>query len=171
MIKIPTMFYRDESLKGHPVMNKIKPECEWVLNGEGVATKKLDGTNVKIEGGKFYKRQKPASGEYDEASYIEVEPVDPTNRYIVEAFHNLLDKLDGIYEAIGPKIQGNPENFPGHCLIRVVPPDPILNLANVPRDFEGLKLYLKVHDMEGIVFHHPDGRFAKIKKRDFGIKR
>jgi hypothetical protein len=26
-------------------------------------------------------------------------------------------------------------------------------------------------DMEGIVFHHPDGRKAKIKKRDFGQKR
>jgi hypothetical protein len=26
-------------------------------------------------------------------------------------------------------------------------------------------------DIEGLVFHHPDGRMAKIKLRDFGMKR
>lgn len=26
-------------------------------------------------------------------------------------------------------------------------------------------------NIEGIVFHHPDGRMAKIKLRDFGISR
>ena len=24
-------------------------------------------------------------------------------------------------------------------------------------------------DIEGIVWHHPDGRMAKIKRRDFGL--
>ncbi|MFM9701120.1 hypothetical protein ACKI2D_48545, partial [Streptomyces europaeiscabiei] len=31
--------------------------------------------------------------------------------------------------------------------------------------------YLSTHDVEGIVWHHPDGRMAKIKGTDFGIKR
>ena len=59
MIKIPTMFIRDENKPGHPVTDQIKPECQWVLDGEGKATRKLDGMNVKIENGKLYKRQKP----------------------------------------------------------------------------------------------------------------
>jgi hypothetical protein len=41
----------------------------------------------------------------------------------------------------------------------------------VNRSFEALKKYLELNDMEGIVFHHPDGRMAKIRKTDFGIKR
>jgi hypothetical protein len=46
---------------------------------------------------------------------------------------------------------------------------------HVPRDFEGLRSFLKTldsrfspgHLAEGIVFHHPDGRRAKIKRKDF----
>ena len=38
--------------------------------------------------------------------------------------------------------------------------------------FEGLKLWLSNHDVEGIVFHnYRDGRMCKIRKTDFGIKR
>jgi len=35
----------------------------------------------------------------------------------------------------------------------------------------GFREWLKGRDIEGLVFHHPDGRMAKIKKRDFGLKR
>ena len=171
MQKIPTMFERDESIKGRPVKDHIKTECYWVVDGEGVATHKLDGTNVKIEAGALYKRQKPASGDYDEASYVMADDTDPADKYIWEAFEALKDKADGIYEALGPKIQGNPEKLVNHRLLRVVPFDDSLLLENVPRTFDGLKAYLATKDIEGIVFHHPDGRMAKIKKRDFGLKR
>lgn len=40
-----------------------------------------------------------------------------------------------------------------------------------PRDFDGLRAWLDGKDIEGIVFHHPDGRMAKIKLRDFGLRR
>jgi len=169
MIKIPTMFVRDESKQGHPVMDQVKPECRWVLDGEGEATRKLDGTNVKIEHGKLYKRQKPKDGVYDMASYVEADQENPSDKYLFEGFTTL--RPDGIYEAIGPKIQGNPEKFEKHTLVRVVPFDKWLFLPDVPRTFVGLREYLLHEDMEGIVFHHSDGRMAKIKKRDFGIKR
>ena len=170
MEKIPTMFVRDESKPGHPVTDQIKSECQWVLDGEGTATRKLDGMNVKIQNGKLFKRQKPKERDYDNASYVECEPCSPNDKYLFEAFGN--GKLaDGIYEAVGPKIQGNPERYNKHILIRVVPFDLSLVIKNIPRDFNGLKEYLSDHDMEGIVFHHPDGRFAKIKKKDFGLKR
>lgn len=34
MKKIPTLFVRDETRKGHPVIDQVKPECQWVLDGE-----------------------------------------------------------------------------------------------------------------------------------------
>jgi hypothetical protein len=34
-----------------------------------------------------------------------------------------------------------------------------------------LREWLLDRDIEGLVFHHPDGRMAKIKLRDFGLKR
>lgn len=171
MQKIPTMYPRDETKKGHPVMPGVKPECAWVEAGEGIATQKLDGTNVKVEAGKLFKRQKPKNGEpYDEAAYVEARRDDPSDKYIWEAFDRLVTKWDGIYEAIGPKIQGNPEGFKDHALIRVVPMSDILNLAMaVPRTFEGLREFLSTSRIEGVVFHHQDGRLAKIKRRDFGL--
>ena len=170
MRKIPTIFFRDESKNGHPVINKIKPECQWVIDGEGVATRKFDGMNVKIENGKFYKRQKPKEGEYSEASYIQVEPISTDNKWLMEAFENS-DKSDGIYEAVGPKIQGNAENMSHHKLIKIVPMDKRFYLNNVPRIFDSIAFYFQRYNIEGIVFHHSDGRMAKIKCRDFGLKR
>ena len=39
---------------------------------------------------------------------------------------------------------------------------------DTPRDFEGLRSWLLAHPTyEGIVWHHPDGRRAKLKHRDF----
>jgi len=35
----------------------------------------------------------------------------------------------------------------------------------------GIRTFLEHAGWEGIVFHHPDGRMAKIKGRDFGLKR
>lgn len=170
MKKIPTMFVRDETKPGRPVINQIKPECQWVLDGEGIATQKMDGTNVKIQSGVLYKRQKPKEGEYSEASYVQVEPADPQNKYICEAFERLRKKKDAIYEALGPKIQGNPHGFEGHVLIPVVPIEYPDILEKAPRTFESLKAYLAEQPYEGIVFHHPDGRMAQIKRRDFGLK-
>lgn len=40
-----------------------------------------------------------------------------------------------------------------------------------PRKYQALVAWLKDKDIEGLVFHHPDGRMAKIKKRDFGLDR
>jgi len=34
-----------------------------------------------------------------------------------------------------------------------------------------LKAWMTGRDVEGIVWHHPDGRMAKLKLRDFGIRR
>src|SRR5262249_52351371 len=130
-----------------------------------------DGMNVKVQGGVLYKRQKPAEAVYDEASYVPARRDDPADRYLFEAFDSAPSWPDGIYEALGPKIQGNPEKHDRHTLVRSVPFESWRLLEGVPRTFDGLRDYLAEHDIEGIVFQHPDGRMAKIKKRDFGLKR
>lgn len=171
MQKIPTLFERDETRRGRPVVPTFKAECLWVAAGEGIATRKLDGMNVQVIGGDLHKRLKPAEGAYDEASYIPAHRDDPADRWLFEAFDSAASWEDGIYEALGPKIQGNPEKYERHTLVRVVPFESWLVLEDVPRDFDGLRAFLAAHDIEGIVFHHTDGRKAKIKKRDFGLKR
>ena len=41
MEKIPTIFDRGDNFR---VIDKIREGCEWVFDGEGIATEKLDGT-------------------------------------------------------------------------------------------------------------------------------
>ena len=48
MNKIPTLFVRDPENMSR-VTREVTPGCEWVLAGEGVATRKWDGTNVLVE--------------------------------------------------------------------------------------------------------------------------
>jgi len=171
MQKIPTMFLRDESVKGHPVLPVVKPECQWVLDGEGEATVKHDGTNVKIQSGTLWKRQKPKDRDYDEASYVPCARTDPADRWAFEAFDRVEKVRDGVYELVGPKVQGNPDHLPAHALICVVPPadELVIPADHFYRTFDGIRDFLARNQYEGIVFHHCDGRMAKIKRRDFGL--
>jgi len=74
---------------------------------------------------------------------------------------------DGTYELVGPNVQGNPEMFISNVLIR----HGQYHLPDCPRDFDGIREYLSQANIEGIVWHHSDGRMVKIKAKDFGIKR
>jgi hypothetical protein len=70
--------------------------------------------------------------------------------------------------AVGPKINGNPEGVVGrHQLVRHAAAAKLVGAIAAPRDYDGLRDYLAVHPYEGIVWHHPDGRMAKLKARDF----
>ena len=175
MQKIDTIFVRDETKAGHPVTPECRASCLWVFEGEGRATIKVDGTNVKVEAGRLYKRQKPTSGAYDAASYVPCDRTDPADRWAFEAFEFLImseaPPRDGIYELCGPKVQGNPSRLARHELIRVVPP---LDELEVPEDhffrtWDGLREFLARSVYEGLVFHHLDGRMGKIKRRDYGL--
>ncbi len=78
---------------------------------------------------------------------------------------------DGTYELVGPAVQSNPHDLKDHRLIRhggLIRAEDVLQ--DVPRTFEGLHQYLDQHRIEGIVWHHPDGRMVKIKRRDFGYQ-
>lgn len=58
MKKIPTLFKRkfDENGKLVGVLPEVKEGFEWVLEGEGLATVKFDGSCCAIINGEFYKR-------------------------------------------------------------------------------------------------------------------
>ena len=92
----------------------------------------------------------------------------PEDQYHMEAFVNSAHLFKNeTCELVGPTIRNNPYHMDKHLLwshhIR-------LSLAPPPTDFDGLCLYLGQHLMEGIVWHHPDGRMAKSKRRDFGFE-
>ena len=181
MKKIPTIFKRNpENMR--ELLRDPHPDCAWVFNGEGVATRKYDGTCVLIEyDGSYWKRREVKQGKTAPHGFISVGtdsvtgktigwmPVDPIakeDRYHMEAFDPAY--APGTHELVGPKIQGNPEGYNEHILLRH---DSATKFYNIPLDFEGIAAWLQTQNIEGLVFHHPDGRMAKIKKRDFGLKR
>ena len=49
---------------------------------------------------------------------------------------------------------------------RLVP----IELSDDPITYDELKAFFEKNIIEGIVWHHPDGRMAKIKRRDFGLE-
>lgn len=179
MKKIPTLFERDWNGDRSRVTPQVHAGCEWVLAGEGAATRKLDGTCCLIRAGKLYKRRELRQGDkvpplFEQADFDDETgktvgwvPCDPEDRWHMAAFETEPGLPDGTYELVGPKVQGNPENWTGHQLIR----HGSIMEDDVPRTFDGLRDWLAGQDIEGIVFHHRDGRMAKIKLRDFGIKR
>lgn len=189
MKKISTLFKKNPENLGL-VINEIAPENQWVFDGEGIATRKYDGTSCAIIDNKLYKRYDVKKGkqvppnaipcqEPDEITghwphWIECDRNNPADKYHFEGYDLLIfDEKDGTdfngtYELCGPKIQGNPERLEYHALIkhgRQV-------IEGLVLEFESLKQYLESVDMEGIVFHHKsDGRMCKLRKSDFGLLR
>jgi len=182
MRKIPTLFERDWNGDRSRVINQVHVGCEWVANGEGVATRKIDGACCMVRDGLLFKRRElrqndVAPDNFEEADFdsetgkrVGWVPVGdgPEDRWFREAFESFPPDHDGTYELVGPKVQGNPEHYPAHTLVSHHSTGVF---TDAPRDFDGLKAWLAEKDIEGIVFHHPDGRMAKIKLRDFGLKR
>lgn len=80
---------------------------------------------------------------------------------------------NGTYELLGPKVQGNPEGYAHHALAphAWVPHAWVPTFPDTPRTHAGLAAWLAGQDIEGLVFHYPDGRMAGIKLRYFGLKR
>ena len=86
------------------------------------------------------------------------------------------DGRGGTYELIGPTINGNPENVTGHLLVphsRDVLSMERYDLAVAVSSAKGLAPTPEVLietarrlGFEGVVWHHPDGRMAKLKVRD-----
>jgi hypothetical protein len=185
--KIPTLFRRDpEDMKR--VLSEVNPDCKWVLDGEGVPTRKYDGTCVmfnQLTG--WWARREVKPGKQPPMNFVPVETDEITGKTVgwepieqsaFAKFHaqalasmaaelGARNFLPGTYELIGVKVNGNPERIDsdfGHQLMNHA----FAEKLNAPRDYDGLRDWLLDHPQyEGIVWHHPDGRMAKLKRRDF----
>jgi hypothetical protein len=161
--------------------------AHWVLNGEGIATRKFDGHCCLVKDGKLYKRYTvkgmavPPEG-FEPFTGNDAIPTqrhgwlpiadDPNDKAFRAAWQRGVDSdgqlfRDGTYELCGPKVQGNPEGFAEPVLVR----HGATLLEGVPHDYDGLRSYLESSGIEGIVWHHPSGWKVKIRAEDFGIKR
>lgn len=178
MRKIPTLYQRNPE-NPRELLPDVHPDCGWVLAGEGVPTRKYDGTCVMFDGMSWWARREvradatPPTGwvreDHDPATGKSVgwEPIAQSS--FAKAFRTTDHEgfLAGTYELCGPKVNGNPEHFPVHTLVRHAAAE----VVKVPDDLslDTLRAWFQGPDWpgyEGIVWHHPDGRMAKIKKRD-----
>jgi hypothetical protein len=184
MRKIPTLFKRDFANNG-VIIPEYSDGTEWVLAGEGIATRKYDGTSVLIRAGKMFKRYELRQGkeapygfevaDYDKVTGKTVGWVEVGNgnedKWHREATGGITDGInlaDGTYELVGQKIQGNPDKYPEHTLVKH---SDATQYPDAPIEFEALKNWLADKDIEGLVWHHPDGRMVKIKKKDYRLPR
>lgn len=186
MKKIPTLFERVfENHKIVGITDKVYPGMEWVLEGEGDATLKVDGSCCAIINGLFYKRYDAKGKKVPEGAIPCCEPdpvtghfphwvaVDPTNSadkwfweaYTQTVFINCGPLADGTYEAIGKHFQGNPYRREADVLEQHGQV-----ILDVPRTFDGIKKYLEENYIEGIVFWKDGKPQCKIKRSDFGFE-
>ena len=161
------------------VRDELVPGAEWVAAGQGVATRKYDGTCCMVWDGGLFKRYDAKAGKQPPEGFAPAQDADavtghwpgwlpvgdgPEDARHREAFRG--DEPDGTYELCGPKVQKNPEQFGAHVLVRHG-----AEVLDAPRTYKALCSYLANKDIEGIVWHHEDGRMVKIKGKDFGLKR
>lgn len=100
--------------------------------------------------------------------WVPVSETDPGDQWHREALaHWHADaRVEGqTYELVGPALSKNPYHLPRHELWRHG-----AQVVDLPdRSFEAIAQFLAEHEVEGLVFHHPDGRMAKIRRKDFGL--
>lgn len=190
MKKIPSLFVRD--FAGNPkfVLPQVTPGCEWVFLGEGTPTRKRDGTACMVDdGGKHFRRYDAKRGKTPPEGFVPAQPdPDPETGHWpgwLPIGDGPQDKWyraaewptePGTYELCGPKFQTNAEGLEVETFFRhgaeVLPP--VFSANNTQgasaADLHGAtRSVLEQLAMEGIVWHHPDGRMVKIKRCDFGL--
>lgn len=193
MKKIPTIYKRDPATKLRYVKNERHPDCGWVFAGEGKPTYKWDGTAIKITDEEVWCRRQVNAGADEPEGFWEEGHVDPVTGKRVgwvpvgddyaqrEALNEALAAYPaplaaGTYELVGPKVNKNPHRRPVHELHRHGT-SPLAGIGGwfglhgePPVEFDALGRWLHAiaePGFEGIVWHHPDGRMAKIKAKDF----
>lgn len=191
MKKMKTLFKRE--FKNHRLVGTlpiVEEGCEWVLNGDGYATEKIDGTCCLIQDGILYKRfdykqgrtlpegaipcqddADPITGHFPH--WVKVSADNPSDKWHIEALERFKERenykcneWNGTYELVGPHFQGNPY---GLFYDRLEKHGTFI-LKDAPRTYEGIKQYLKDHYIEGIVFYRGNGEMCKIKRTDFGFE-
>jgi hypothetical protein len=194
MKKIPTVLKRDPDDMRH-LLPEVTPGCEWVLAGEGKATRKYDGVcTMRDDEGVWWARREVKPDQSTPVAFQAVAKDDATGKWVgwvpieqsghakwhAEALDARIQRglgvlAPGTYELCGPRVNRNPERFDHHTLVShahasVVALEDWEHTDLTDGDFGGLKtvlLTLGGLGYEGIVWHHEDGRMAKLKAKDF----
>ena len=197
MKKTPNVFVMNRETM--TVENVVKPGCEWVLNGEGVATVKFDGTSTLWKDGILWKRydrklNKTANRRLKNGEPLSIDmfkeppegfvpceenpdpvtfhwpgwtPLTIHDKWHWEGLEGATGLIDGkTYELVGPTLASNVYCLEKHELWEHG--SKVVDLPVVT--FETIKAYLIANKEEGLVFHHPDGRVAKIRRKDMNRK-
>jgi len=186
MPKLDSPFVRKDINNKHVVIDAVNPGYEWVFDDNRViATEKLNGTNVSIiiENGKITRifNRTTEIPFFNKGKTFIVQGV-------LEAFQrDYTNFTDGQYfgELIGPKVQGNPYKLQQHVWVPfegyVKDHLRYKSWGKYPTDFETISRWFK-EDLfslyqarlggekvfpEGVVFYHPDGRMAKLRRDMF----
>ena len=136
MKKIISLFRAATTTLDKLVRNEVVPGAEWVLAGDGLATRKFDGTCCMVRDGKLFKRYEVKPGGKPPAEFEPATDVDettgkqqgwvpvgdgPEDRWHRAAMDNFAADesapIDGFYELCGPKVQGNQESYGQHVLV------------------------------------------------------
>ena len=181
MKKIPTVLVRNPDDRAH-VLDELNPGCEWVLAGEGIATRKYDGTCTMLdESGKWWARREVKPGKTAPDNYVleDFDPItgksqgwepierSPFAKFHSEALTGWAEYEPGTYELIGPRINSNPEHTEVHCLVSHADAQRVeSHVSHTIAEIKQIVAGVGVLGYEGIVWHHPDGRMAKLKARD-----
>lgn len=201
MKKISTVFVVNRETG--QATNVVRPENQWVVDGEGIATVKFDGSSCLYKNGMLYKRFDkklnkkgellrkrkgdkfyvtedlfralpegaiPCVETYDPVTFhfphwvpvFENAPEDYRHNEALRNFKGTL--IEGqTYELVGPDVDKNNYNLSNHELWEHASEKVELQDFS----FETLKKYVVENNIEGLVFHHPDGRMAKLRRKDF----
>lgn len=186
MPKIESPFVREEINENYIVTPKIAEGYDWVFNDDSVmAIEKLDGTNVSV-----LIQDGVITSVWNRTERLPF--FNKGKKHIIEGLLNSFERgymeflPDGQHfgELIGEKVNGNPYKIKGHLWI---PFETFCqkhlrykSWGKYPKDFQSISewfkelmpLYSLMLDngtkyVEGVVFTHPDGRMAKLRKDMF----
>ena len=197
MKKIPTLFKR--TFEDHNIIN-IEPVVtegmEWVLEGKGDATEKIDGSCCAVIDGVFYKRYDAKNGKKPPANaipcdrpdpitghhphWVPVDKNDPADRWFIEAYKRF---TKGVYPVVVQEkeelehlpnwtyeaIGKHFQGNPYNVDYDIIEPHGS-RIIEVERTFDGIREYLRDHYIEGIVFWLNGEPKCKIKRSDFGFE-
>ena len=191
--KLDSPFIRKTIKDRYIVTPEINPKYKWVFEDPGVkAVDKLDGTNlcVRIEGNKITRifnriQEKNIFPPGTTQSKWDGACMEGLARAIRKEWLKGLPDGDYYGELIGEIFNGNPHKMQGHIWV------PFEYLARkchwrswiknqYPKDFDSISAWfrdltslfnqvMKLEEIktEGLVFHHPDGRMAKLRRDMF----
>lgn len=191
MKKIPTLFKRIfEGGRLVKVIPEVSPGLEYIVDGGGTPTVKLDGACCAVIKGRFYKRYDAKKGKPIPENAIKCQgkpdpitghwpcwvPVDETNpadKWFMAAYNDVANTKNGellfdwTYEAVGKHFNNNPYGFDSDTLL----PHGFLIINDLKsHSFQDIREWLEANpDTEGIVFWDDGKPICKIKRSDFGL--